>query len=111
MTDETMEIIRETVKTCIAEYKRAGLLRDAENAAYSDASQILSDFYKGGGNDAAIMYAVQVHRFDPYFRALEMYFRDGAKLEDIADVYNVDVSTIVRNKKRLCIAIYAEITG
>ena len=45
-------------------------------------------------------------RFDPYFRVLQLYFEDHEKIESIARQMRVDASTVVRNKKRLCLEIY-----
>jgi DNA-binding MarR family transcriptional regulator len=38
-----------------------------------------------------------------------MYFEAGKTIAEIAEELNVDTSTIVKNKKRLCLAIYNEI--
>lgn len=107
MTDAQIAgIIEQTVKKSVIEYKKAGLLKDANEAAYNDVSEILSTYYRGGKKDSQVTYAIQAQRFDPYFQILPMYFGDKLTLELIADEYNVEVSTIVRNKKRLCLAIY-----
>jgi DNA-directed RNA polymerase specialized sigma subunit len=38
-----------------------------------------------------------------------MYYEDGETIENIADMMKIDVSTVVRNKKKLCLKIYDEI--
>lgn len=106
---EIQKIIELTVKKSIAEFKKNGLLKDTENVAYSDASAILSSYYKTDKKDASITYAIQGIRFDPYARIIPMYYEQGKTLETIAEELGVDVSTVVRNKKRLCLAIYNEI--
>lgn len=107
--DEIRRIIDLTVKKSIQEYKRSGLLKDADNIAYADASALLTAFYAAGEGDAAIAYALAGVRFDPYFKIITLYFKDKRTIESIADELGVDISTIVRNKKRLCLAIYNEI--
>ena len=107
--EEIRKIIDLAVKTSIAEYKRSGLLKDSDNVAYSDASAILTSYYDSEKKDAALTYAIQGQRFDPYFKIITMYFSDKKTIEAIAEELGVDVSTIVRNKKRLCLAIYNEI--
>ena len=107
--DEIKRIIDLAVKTSIAEYKKSGLLKDSDNVAYSDASEILTSFYQSNKTDSSVAYAIQGQRFDPYFKIITMYFQDKRTIESIAEELGVDVSTIVRNKKRLCLAIYNEI--
>ena len=110
MTDEEVkEYIDLTIKMTISEYKKKGLLKDSNNAAYEDASEILSSYYKSGMQDKKITYAIQGIRFDPYFRIIPMFYEEGKTIECIADNLGVDVSTVMRNKKRLCLLIYNEI--
>lgn len=106
---EIQRIIELTVEKTIAGFKKSGLLKDSENVAYSDASAILSSYYKADKKEASTTYAIQGIRFDPYARIIPMYYEQGKKLEAIAEELGVDVSTVVRNKKRLCLAIYNEI--
>ena len=106
--EEIKRIIDLAVKTSIAEYNKSGLLKDSDNVAYSDACTLLNSFYASDGKDTALAYAIQGQRFDPYYKIIPMYFQEKKTIEAIADELNVDVSTIVRNKKRLCLAIYNE---
>ncbi len=107
--EEIKRIIDLAVKTSIAEYKKSGLLKDSDNVAYSDACSILNSYYALGKTDTALAYAIQGQRFDPYYKIIPMYFEDKKTIESIAEELGVDVSTVVRNKKRLCLAIYNEI--
>ena len=110
MTDEEIKnYIDIAVQKTIKEYKKNGILKDSGAAAYADVSEILSSYYKGGKNEMSITYAIQGQRFDPYFRIIQMYFEAGKTIAEIAEELNVDTSTIVKNKKRLCLAIYNEI--
>lgn len=110
MTDEEIKnYIDIAVQKTIKEYKKNGILKDNGAAAYADVSEILSSYYKGGKNEMSITYAIQGQRFDPYFRIIQMYFEAGKTIAEIAEELNVDTSTIVKNKKRLCLAIYNEI--
>lgn len=45
--------------------------------------------------------AVDCLRDDPYFDIIRMKYYEGMTREDIAEYYNVDASTISRNKNRL----------
>lgn len=110
MTDEEIKnYIDIAVQKTIKEYKKNGILKDNGAAAYADVSEILSSYYKGGKSEMSITYAIQGQRFDPYFRIIQMYFEAGKTIAEIAEELNVDTSTIVKNKKRLCLAIYNEI--
>ena len=84
-------------------------MKESNSAAYSDATDILTNYYKSNEKDNKITYAIQGIRFDPYFRIIPMCFEQELTIEKIAEELNVDTSTIVRNKKRLCLSIYNSI--
>lgn len=107
--DEVKALIDLTVKSAINQFKKAGLLKDSENVAYSDASQMISSFYAAGQKDQSIAYAISGQRFDPYYKIIPLYFKDKKTVEAIAEELEVDITTVFRNKKRLCLAIYNEI--
>lgn len=107
--DDVKKYIELTVQRTIRECKRSGLLKQSDAALYADASAIISSYFRTGKTDASITYAIQGQRFDPYYRIISLYFEDGCTVEKIAEKLGVDVSTIVRNKKRLCLAIYNDI--
>lgn len=110
MTDEEIkEIIKLTAKQTVHEFKKEGLMRKTNDANYSEASEILRNYYANGNKDASVNYAIQGLRFDPYFRVIHMYFGENRTLESIAEELGVDVSTVVRNKKRLCLELYKEL--
>jgi hypothetical protein len=110
MTDEQVKkYIDMAVRRSVEEYKRAGLLEMSSNAIYGDAVDILAGYYRNGKKDAGVTYALEALRFDPYFRIIPLYFEEHRTHEDIAGIFGVDVSTVSRNKKRLCLAVYNEI--
>lgn len=110
MTDEQIKkYIDLAVQKTIKEYKKNGILKEADGAVYADASAIIASYYKAEKKEQSVTYAIQNQRFDPYFRIIAMYFEEGRTVEKIAEELGVDVSTVVRNKKRLCLAIYNEI--
>ena len=110
MTDEEIKgYIDMTVKRTIAEYKKSGLLKKSEAIAYTEACEIISNFYNSDEAEMSVFYAIQGQRFDPYFRIIPLYFEEKKTVEGIAEIIGVDVSTVVRNKKRLCLAIYNDI--
>lgn len=107
--DEIKRLIEQTVKDAISQFKKAGILKDSDNVAYSDASQMIASFYAAGQKDQSIAYAISGQRFDPYFKIIPLYFKDKKTVEAIAEELEVDITTVFRNKKRLCLAIYNEI--
>lgn len=110
MTDEELkQYIEDTVKETIREIKREGLLKDSDDSIYNDVSRILKSYYSEGKKDNQITYALQSIRYDPYYTIIPMYFKDGDKVDVIANALMVDVSTVIRNKKRLCLQIYKEL--
>lgn len=103
------DLIKETVDECIKELSKRHMIQDDDTAAYSDVSNLLMDYYKNGKKDNALTYTIYSKRFDPYFRIIPMFYEEGRTLEDIKNTLGVDISTVVRNKKRLCLEIYQEI--
>lgn len=97
------------IQRSIAEFKKSGLVKGADDAVYADASEVLKNYFRSGKKEANITYAIQGMRFDPYFRIIPLYFDEGKTIEQIAEELGVDTSTVMRNKKRLCLNIYNEI--
>mgnify|MGYP003465036329 CR=1 FL=1 len=50
--------------------------------------------------------ALEVFRNDMYIDIINLYYRDGETIERIAEELDVDISTVTRNKKRLCLSLY-----
>ena len=110
VTDEEIKAyIDEAIERSIKAYKKNGLLKDEAVAAYTDASEVLRSYFRNGKTDVQITYAIQTQRFDPYFRIISLYYEQGKTIEQVAEDLGVDTSTVMRNKKRLCLAIYENI--
>lgn len=107
--EEIRDYINLTIRNTLGEIKKSGLMRDSSNVLYAEATELLSNYYSAGKSEASITYAIQSIRFDPYYRIIPLYFEKCYKLEAIAEELGVDISTIVRNKKRLCLEIYQRI--
>lgn len=110
MTDEELkEYIEMAIQRTVAELKKSGRMKQDNDAAYDDVKEILADYYQNGKTDAKITYAILGKRFDPYFIIFADSYENGKTLAEIAEKLGVDVSTVVRNKRRLCLEIYNEI--
>lgn len=98
--------VKAIVKETIAELKRSGVLKPFGGMAYAEVSRALFNYYEEGEIDEVMLGALNSLESDPYFNILPMYFDYRYTLEKIAEIFNVEVSTVTRNKKRLCIAVY-----
>ena len=106
INEHEKEIIQATVQETIKQLKKSGLLKNVTDIAYHEATAALRKHYKDGENNAAVAAALKEIEQDPYFKIIPLYFRYGYTIEEIAEVFDVEISTISRNKKRLSLDIY-----
>lgn len=96
--------IREIVKLTINE-----LLNGDTDDTYQKAKIIveyeLKSFFNSDSNND-IGKILNHLMTDDYIDIIFLYYRDGKTLEYIADYYNKDTTTIIRNRKRLIMEIY-----
>ena len=109
MDEKQKQFVQEIVAETIRQLKKDGLLRDPAAVAYREAGSILRKYYKNGEDDPAVKKAVDRLRDDPYFKIIPLYYGYHYTIEDLAEVYEVEISTISRNKKRLSLAGYNSI--
>lgn len=105
----TPEQIREIVKITLDELTQRKLL-NVDNVAYMTLLKLVSDqltsYFNSIKSDGInVSYALKQLSDDPYIDIIFLHYRDGKTLEWIAEYFEVDVSTIKRNKKRLIIKI------
>lgn len=103
------DVIRLTVRETIAEMRKMGFLNRDERQAYKSVSRKLYAHFeaisKGEDGDPDITEALDSLIDDDYFPVLLYYYEDRMTVEQIAEAYDCEVSTITRNKKRLCLLI------
>lgn len=96
--------IREIVKLTINE-----LLNGDTDNTYQKAKIIveyeLKTFFNSDSNND-IGKILNHLMTDDYIDIIFLYYRDGKTLDCIADYYNKDTTTIIRNRKRLIMEIY-----
>lgn len=102
-------LIREIVRETVEELKRSGILKSLNEFAYAEVTSILTSYYNDGESDPVIRKALEEIESDTYYKIIPLYFDYKYTLEKIAEVFDVDVTTITRNKKRLCLAVYNSI--
>lgn len=99
--EEIMEVAREVARETVAELKRQNLLKDD---SYFQAKEMIIDYYAGVGSEE-VGKAINSLSKDRFFKILPGTFRDGYTQEQLAVVFDCETSTIVRNKKRLCLEV------
>lgn len=101
--DQIRAVVRETV----AELLRTGVLAKYDtSAAYIDVVRRIRDFYENGETDTEVARAIRCLDGDPYAALIPLYFGRGYTNERLAGYYNVEVSTIYRQKRRLCLMVF-----
>lgn len=106
MNQNDKEFVQAIVLEIIKQLKRNGLLKSVADSAYHEATAILRRHYKNGENDPAVAAALKQLENDTYYKIIPLYFSYGYTIEEIAEVFDVEISTISRNKKRLSLEIY-----
>lgn len=111
--DELIKLLDEaillTVRETISELKKTGYLRKDDKQVYKSVSRQLRAYFgallDGEPADPEMTRALDAIIDDDYFPVLLYYYQDGYTIEKIAEIYDCEVSTITRNKKRLCLTI------
>lgn len=102
----TPDQIREIVKITIDELTERKLINtDSYQSVLKVVDSRLSKFFNGG-SDTQLARILRDLSDDPYIDVIFLQYRDSQTLERIADLFEKDVSTIKRNKKRLIMSIY-----
>lgn len=102
MTDEEIKkVVRMTVKAM----KKEGMTKEFSDVMFEEMSKkLFYHFNEGYSEDIA--KALNDIKTDIYYSIIPMYYGKRMTHETIAEKMGVEVSTITRNKKRLCIEIY-----
>lgn len=106
ITLENEKDIEKIFDICAKSMKKNHLMQKENDAIYNDMSDRLYNYYKSGEADKNIKAALKDFDDDIYINILPLYYKNKYTIENIAEILNVDVSTIVRNKKRLCLSLY-----
>ena len=98
------EEIRKYITKAVKREVRAYLDQN-EDMIYMNISKRLIEYYQAGASDEILTEALDEVTTQKYFDVIPMYYRDRVTIERIAERFGVDVSTIVRNKRRICLDI------
>lgn len=102
----TPEQIREVVKMTVDELTQRKLIKDEYPIILKIVERKLTDFFNNRGDGNGVSYALNQLIDDKYIDIIFLQYRDGKTVEWIAEAMNVEVRTILRNKKRLIYRIY-----
>lgn len=104
------EEIKKIVSEVLDELIKRDMLRPSDKIAYSNVSDRLYEFYESGAKDYDVQTALKKIEADPYFMLIPLYFSELKTIDQLAEIFGVEVSTITRNKKRLCLAIHSTLS-
>ena len=102
--------INAAIKGTIKELKREGFINADQSPGYMETLIRLSAYYQNDLQDEAITVALQRLQNDKYIDIIPLFYYAHNTIAHIAYLYDVDASTITRNKKRLCLEISKYIT-
>lgn len=107
----TEELIKQTVDYTIVKLKLSGLMKDNSQNAFQKTEQVLRNYEElkrshsedGTANKFVniISDALKSIEDDDYYDIIPMIYFEGQSREDIAELFDVTVTTISRNKTRL----------
>lgn len=108
MAELNEDAVKIIVKETINELRKNGYLKRSDDIAYSEISARLFEFFKQPESDPDIQRALARIKNDRYYQIITMYYRDRITIDWIAETFGCEISTITRNKRRLCLKIYRE---
>lgn len=100
----TPEQIREVVKITLDELALNKMLSDPYQRILSIVERELRAYFNNKRD--TVLPALRELSEDEYIDIIYLQYRDGKTIEFIAEYYDKDTSTILRNKKRLIKTIY-----
>lgn len=106
LNDTQKNDVRDIVRITIHELKKSHMLRNESEAIHNDVSNKLYKYYRDGETNETIKSILKDIDDDIYINIIPLYYKNTYTIEKIAEMLNVDVSTVVRNKKRICLSIY-----
>ncbi len=106
LSHEMRQIIKQTVRETVVALRNDGLLRRADDVAYAEMSARLYQFYRDKQTEPEIESALAVIGKDAYFDILPLFFREKYTVEQISEIFGCDISTVTRNKKKLCLRLH-----
>lgn len=105
----TPEQIREIVSVTVDELIDKNMIDNRCSTAIKTTERHLYDYFKDKEKYKGIGAILRTLKDDEYINIIYLRYREHKTLEQIAEIYNKDVSTIKRNRRRLLKKIYTKI--
>lgn len=99
----TPDEIREIVRITLEELNRG---KDDYPYILKDVEKKLQAFFNDENGGDGISMALKKMLDDPYIDVIFLQYRDGKKIDWIAEALDVEVRTILRNKKRIILKLH-----
>lgn len=87
-------------------YRLIDTSNKSEAIRYTEAKNLLYDFYRKGLDKDIIEPILELIKDDMYFYLISEIYEQNTTLDWLADDIKADATTIKRNKKRLTLIIY-----
>ena len=100
--------IQAIVTMTVRELMRQDMLKDRYSIVIKKVEPMIRGFFDGNG-DGRIECFLRQYAKDPYIDVIYLHYQKDMTLEEIAGELAKDTSTVKRNKKRLLMALYAEL--
>lgn len=101
------EIVAGTVRETIKQLRKSGMMRSWNDGAYQEIGSRLASYYRGTEDKEMDAALDRLAAEEPdYFGILPEYYREKTKIEDIGPLIGCDRSTVLRQKKRLCLRLF-----
>ena len=107
----TPDEIREIVKITLDELTLRRLVKDDYPHILKEVEKKLYAFFNDSGDSTGVSYAISQLLDDAYLDIIFLQYRDGKTVEWIAEAMDVEVRTIMRNKKRVIKRMYEILEG
>lgn len=108
------QVIQDVVNETIVKLKKSGMMKENKKSAFKKTEELLRNYPKlkvaAETNDRTeqtkklieiIDVALKSIENDPYYEIIELIFWEHITREHIAEMFDVEVKTVTRNKNRL----------
>ena len=102
---EIEQYIDDAIDRALEKIQKKRYMKESSRVRYAEVSSVLFQYYREGMKDEQMTKALKELMYDAYYAIIPLYYSEQMTIEALADRYGVDISTIVRNKKRLCLEL------
>ena len=102
------EDLKKTVSETLTQLFEIGFLPKAGDLEYLQIRERLRRYYLLGG-DRELYEALESLKSESYFNILPLTYRDKMTIEEIAELMDLERSTVSRNKRKLCLKLWQKL--